>query len=213
MPRIACFLIEPIEKVARILRVDTMVKCPASPYDGYHTSRTYFDVVVAPVIYSNAADVGAEDLDDMLKADPSRPWPQFCEHCYMPLAEIGESYRYVDRFRIWRNAETGTNYEAPHKAPAGAMYRATWLTEHCTSQDDGAPLIVNTPGGAWLVDDQASNCTMPDDRRQERHHCWVRHGVPPLITVDKAGVTCGAGAGSIQCGNYHGFLQQGYLVD
>jgi hypothetical protein len=40
----------------------------------------------------------------------------------------------------------------------------------------------------------------------------VRHGEAPNITVDKNGVTCGAGAGSIQCGSYHGFLRNGELV-
>lgn len=47
---------------------------------------------------------------------------------------------------------------------------------------------------------------MPDDAE---HRCWIRHGEPPLITVDKNGLTCAAGAGSIQCRDYHGFLRDG----
>lgn len=53
------------------------------------------------------------------------------------------------------------------------------------------------------------NCTMPYDYE---HRCWVRHGEPPAITVDKQGHTCAAGAGSIQCGSYHGFLEDGALT-
>lgn len=74
---------------------------------------------------------------------------------------------------------------------------------------DGEHLTVMTPGGVWVIDSRASNCTMPYDYN---HRCWVRHGEPPEITVDKAGTTCAAGAGSIQCGSYHGFLQNGSLT-
>lgn len=45
------------------------------------------------------------------------------------------------------------------------------------------------------------------------HKCWVRHGTPPRVTVDKDGLTCGAGAGSIAVPGYHGHLQNGYLTD
>lgn len=74
---------------------------------------------------------------------------------------------------------------------------------------NGPHLIVTTPGGAWNIDSRASNCGLPFDYE---HRCWVRHGDPPLITVDKAGKTCSAGAGSIQCGSYHGFLRNGELT-
>lgn len=53
-----------------------------------------------------------------------------------------------------------------------------------------------------------------------KHKCWVRHGTPPqeVVHVDKNGVTCGAGAGSIaiqpsgQNPGWHGFLHNGELV-
>jgi hypothetical protein len=47
------------------------------------------------------------------------------------------------------------------------------------------------------------------------HKCWVRHGDPRTgeLHVDKNGVTCSAGAGSILSGSYHGFLHNGYLVE
>jgi hypothetical protein len=61
-----------------------------------------------------------------------------------------------------------------------------------------------------MIDSRASNCTLPNDRE---HKCWIRHGTPPDLTVDKNGKTCAAGAGSIQLGNYHGFLRNGHLEE
>lgn len=47
------------------------------------------------------------------------------------------------------------------------------------------------------------------------HRCWVRHGDPRtgIISVDKAGNTCGAGQGSIMIGGWHGHLKDGYLIE
>lgn len=74
---------------------------------------------------------------------------------------------------------------------------------------DGPQLHVMTPGGLWVIDSRASNCGLPYDYE---HRCWVRHGEPPVVTVDKNGRTCHAGGGSIMCGSYHGFLQGGVLT-
>ena len=75
---------------------------------------------------------------------------------------------------------------------------------------DGPHLVVILPNGQpWNIDSRASNCTLPYDYE---HRCWVRHGEPPNITVDKNGLTCAAGAGSIMAGDYHGFLQNGALT-
>jgi hypothetical protein len=73
----------------------------------------------------------------------------------------------------------------------------------------GPVLCVRTPGGVWRIDTRASNCGLPYDYE---HRCWVRHGEPPNVHVDKNGLTCNAGAGSIQCGDYHGFLHNGELT-
>jgi hypothetical protein len=71
-------------------------------------------------------------------------------------------------------------------------------------------LMCMTPSNReWNIDGRASNCTMPNERT---HRCWVRHGTPPNIHVDKNGNTCQAGAGSIVSGNWHGFLHNGQLV-
>jgi hypothetical protein len=100
---------------------------------------------------------------------------------------------------------------------AGAMY---WLPMSEAAADErksgshifasGPQLEVILPDlTPWNIDSRAHNCTMPADFD---HRCWVRHGEPPAITVDKNGLTCAAGAGSIQSGGYHGFLRDGRLV-
>lgn len=178
---------------------------------------TRYDTITAPYAPDadgiDRADESGQAADEALKTDPSVPWPTLCARCSAVLDDGGPHvWRYVDRERMWRNTETGEEFARLHETMPGAMWRAGWLRRVGTSQDDGAPLCVMTPGGEWSIDGQARNCTMPDDHRQERHHCWIRHGVAPLVTVDKSGPTCGAGAGSIQAGNYHGFLRGGYLT-
>lgn len=134
--------------------------------------------------------------------------------CFMlePLSEGGAG------ISLFRRSDTGESIEL-RNAPPGAMWYATWYkvegsnpAQYWFSWDNQntPPLIVQTPGGAWNIDSRASNCTMKEDRL---HRCWVRHGEPPNITVDKNGLTCAVGAGSIQCGNYHGFLRNGELTD
>lgn len=94
----------------------------------------------------------------------------------------------------------------------GDMFWVTFASGHCSTHEPPCErhLHVVTPDGHWWdIDGRAGNCTMKDDKV---HHCWVRHGEPPLVTVDKQGVTCSAGAGSIQSSNWHGFLKDGELV-
>jgi len=76
--------------------------------------------------------------------------------------------------------------------------------------DDGHSIVCKLPGDhIWYIDGSCSNC----DRRQEPHHCWVRHGtIGDALTVDKAGNTCSAGAGSVIVDGWHGFLRNGALV-
>ena len=104
----------------------------------------------------------------------------------------------------------------PHdKRKPGEMYHIykdyhdhTCPWDNCAGYEEH--IIVEMPGGGvWDINSRASNCDMPDDKT---HRCWIRHGDPPNITIDKNGNTCGAGAGSIQHGEYHGFLRNGKLV-
>lgn len=77
---------------------------------------------------------------------------------------------------------------------------------------DGPNLWCMLPGEhQWNIDGRASNCGKPYDYE---HRCWVRHGEPgPGLTVDKAGLTCPAGGGSISVTGYHGFLTAGFLTN
>lgn len=122
----------------------------------------------------------------------------------------------------WSNPETNEEHEFIHQFSAGAMFYCPWLERRvareaevtppsshwCHLGIDGRVLGVLTPGGEWIIDSRASNCTMPDDNA---HSCWVRHGIPPYVTVDKRGNSCKAGSGSIDTGRYHGKLTSGYL--
>jgi hypothetical protein len=139
-----------------------------------------------------------------------------CGHVFDLKRSMGRSAG-----RYWRRVDTGEVKRRTFEFGTGAMWRADWYTGgkivdgkqlygwDWDNQFEG-PLVVMTPGGEWVIDSRASNCGRPDDRT---HRCWVRHGEPPNIHVDKNGDTCAAGAGSIVCGNYHGFLHNGFLTD
>jgi len=119
---------------------------------------------------------------------------------------------------IYRRVDTGEEFEFHGKqVPVGAIWRATWFEEFFDKETknqwcgtDGKCYVVMTPEGEWIIDSRASNCTRKDDND---HKCWCRHGEAPNFTVNKVGNTCSAGAGSIQIGNYHGFLINGELTN
>jgi hypothetical protein len=102
------------------------------------------------------------------------------------------------------------NTESGRPEPGDIFYE-NWLDENFYWDNHKGPhLMAICPNGMrWCIDSRASNCTMPEDRL---HRCWVRHGDPEKgeIHVDKQGVTCEAGAGSIAIGenenHYHGML-------
>jgi hypothetical protein len=123
----------------------------------------------------------------------------------------GYSTDELDRVR-GAYAERPELYGGPHTQAEGTPPEWHGLPRRQKSYHftDGDHLVVVCPNGyTWDIDSRASNCTMPYDYN---HRCWVRHGDPPKITVDKNGVTCAAGAGSILAGDYHGFLQNGILT-
>ncbi len=141
-------------------------------------------------------------------ADTDPRWPKCCEACGKEFA--ADASRSTGSRTIVARADTGEEIDLCN-APVGACWDASWYRDE-RAGPDGRRLIVKTPGGDWDIDSRASNCTMPND---DAHRCWVRHGRPEdgTLNVDKNGNTCQAGAGSIICGNYHGFLRNGYLTD
>lgn len=111
---------------------------------------------------------------------------------------------------ILRNLKTGERLSS-REVPIGALYAVPGHgDDYPRSGPDGLSVYVKMPdGGFWNIESRCSNCTAPDDGP---HRCWVRHGtVGDAIHVDKVGLTCSAGAGSIQWHGWHGFLHDGAL--
>lgn len=129
-----------------------------------------------------------------------------------PACPCGGGHDWSRASPIYRRADSG-ELTTLNDAPIGAIVDFTHLFAHRVGPD-GRHLVCKVPdahgGHVWHMDGRAGNCGRPDD---DVHRCWVRHGVPPNLTVDKDGDTCVAGAGSIQTGGWHGFLRDGHLVE
>jgi hypothetical protein len=129
-----------------------------------------------------------------------------CERCGAPyLVDAPEQERW--------GSHSPTYSTASGRIEPGVLYWETYRHEvgGCPWWDncDGRHLHAVCPNGCdWDVDSRANNCALPADRL---HRCWVRAGDPeadpPTVHVSKDGPTCAAGAGSIVCSDYHGFLQ------
>jgi hypothetical protein len=174
--------------------------CPRGPY---HNAMVH-------VRDHAGADPRAEPMYSVvLRAEdllPEGPWPAACDGCGAPVPD-----RHGANYQVFRQKLYDT---ASGKPEPGDLFWADWYGTRdgdggCVFHDncDGRHLFAVTPSGHhWDIDGRASNCTMPTERL---HRCWIRHGEPPLVTVDKLGVTCAAGAGSIAVPGYHGFLRNG----
>jgi hypothetical protein len=158
-----------------------------------------------PIDYLYDLEHVKNGLSSRLNIDsvPSDQWPSVCEQCAEPVPSNAN-----------RSTHIGVLYDTDTGSPEpGDLYYSYHEPGKCSYWDNctGAHLIAVLPSGEhWDIDSQASNCTMPNNRQ---HRCWVRHGEPPAITVDKQGVTCQAGAGSIAMTRYHGFLKGGVFSE
>jgi hypothetical protein len=202
---VRCFLLYPTETVRLWLRRYTAsgggptYTCAG----GFHNVKVFFaDVpaVFAPGTTDARRRIVTHDAVAPPREDPR--WPCACT-CGAAFAEEDPWQLFYDL--LYRRADTGELLSL-RDAPPGAMWTAWWLEELISGPDGNSLMVVLPNGRQWFIDGQASNCTMKDDYQQRRHHCWVRHGTPPALIVDKNGVTCGAGGGSILSGDYHGFL-------
>ncbi len=205
-------------------------KCPG----GYHHAMT----PIGEAAEKKRPDGYLESVDSKIYAGDER-WPKVCTACGYQFSDTDtEDVRQVFTRSVYRRADNGfeTTLE---DAPAGAIWNAWWQMD-CGSLagPDGKSFTVKLPGGHdWCIDSRASNCdslcancgrpyfqhdqgtfeerqkACPEGYTDARpHKCWVRHGEAPNLTVDKAGITCGAGAGSIVVPGWHGFLRGGQLV-
>jgi len=149
--------------------------------------------------------IGDWELGGMPEDHAEALWPAKCDDCGALVPP--EAAKQVSRRRL---------YDSPSGSPEpGDVF---WLP--CYGSEGNCPWWDNCPGRhlhvvlpnghSWDIDSRASNCQMKDDRA---HRCWVRSGEPPLVTANKNGLTCGAGAGSISVPGYHGFLLNGILSD
>ena len=202
---IKCFWLEPTDREKRYLRrYSSGSKC-SGPMS-YHDAMNFLDEGHEEIDPETRCwkDSGQTAAD--FKGHPL--WPTHCT-CGYEFQEADE--RQLFSSHIYRRADTGEEMTL-REAPDGAMWDAFWYPEESkTRGNDGRVIICRVPNGHdWTIDGKATNCTRPDDFT---HKCWIRHGEPPNLTVDKNGDTCGAGAGSVQTANWHGFLRGGELVN
>lgn len=199
---VECFFVVPTMRTRRSLRrySDRDHSCGAGL--SYHNADgPVVDEIPDEIIDGHWDAVRA---DNWPHDDPR--WPGKCDAC---------EYRFVDsdpwqvfHDPVYVDAATGVEYtlRASSRRP-GMMWDAFWMGSHYHGPDGRCLVVVCPSGNEWMIDGPASNCTTPQDRE---HRCWTRTGAPPRITVGKEfGKTCAAGGGSIQAGNYHGFLREG----
>lgn len=154
---------------------------------------------------------GRFPLDAELDYPEPKPESKACPKCN-GLAEFSSA----GSRRVMVRLDNGQEIDRVTKHP-GACYeeRQPYYDRRTRAKrtgPDGRVLTVICPDGRpWTIDSRASNCTMPQDND---HYCWVRTGSPETgdLSVHKDGHTCGAGAGSIDTGSYHGFLREGVFV-
>ena len=191
MEPVKCFMLKSTGKRYRFLR--RYAGGSSCIKGGYHDAMVLLDEV--------------EDMEclsgDIFPHD-NPLWPVNCGNCnYIFTPE--DNWMLFHQEKLQRS--DSREFCMYRNAPAGAMWYADWMP---WKGEDGHCLVVVLPDGFhWMIDGRASNCALPND---DIHKCWVRHGIPPVVTVDKNGNTCNAGAGSIGTPHWHGFLRNGYLV-
>lgn len=203
---VKCFLLNPTDQERVELRRfvwSTLQPDPCPGRLGYHNASEV-------TVESQPATDGASG-DNWSHDDPN--WPTQCESCEYLFANEDEWQANI--VPLYTRSDTG-EVTTIRNSGDGAMWFADWMTGPEPggrwTGPDGRCLVVRCPGGGdWMIDSIASNCTLRDD---DTHRCWMRHGTPPEITVNKQPVapfthTCDAGGGSIGTANYHGFLTNG----
>lgn len=202
---IKCFLIEPTFETQLYLRRYDSRKYDCPGKMSYHDAMVPFGICTERLEGNHFEIVNPPALP----AHDDPRWPQFCECGY--VFQEKDAWQLFDT-SIYRRTDTGETFPL-RDAPVGAIWDAFWLHDSTLCGADGKALICRLPGNHdWHIDGPCSNCPWQNDR-DASHKCWVRHGEPPNITVDKNGDTCPAGGGSIQAPGWHGFLRNGELVN
>lgn len=186
---------------ARLATIVARQRSLSAMWDGDCSGGGGFHIARQPVGAPVPADQEA-DLPELVGG-----WDGNCERCGLAIPwEQG----------VRPSGAVLTVYDTPSgKLEPGCLYWADWLDQegrcfYGWTNCDGRHLHGVLPNGHyWDIDARAANCGSPTD---STHRCWVRHGEPPTVHVDKYGHTCTAGAGSIIGGDYHGFLHQGVFT-
>jgi hypothetical protein len=218
---IKAFFLEPTGEQRVYLRTyqDCMRSGQPCPGRSYHDARVL--VGTRPEQKLGDGCIAALSKEDY----PPEHWPVTCG-CGYRFSD--QAVRQVFTESLYRRSDSGEVCTL-REAPEGAIWDAWWCCTPDRMGADGRCLVAKVPGGhEWMIDGRASNCDSPcrhcvrpyhqhspkpddcpgyEDARP--HKCWVREGTPPLLTVGKNGITCGAGAGSILTPNWHGFLRNG----
>lgn len=175
--------------------------CAAEGNHGYHQAFADLDVALER---TDAEGYIKWDDPGVLRTDPR--WPSRCA-CGYEFGEKDERQVFCDS--IYRREDDNTVF-CLRAAKPGAMYDCFWAKKFWKGEDGKSLMLVLPDGTPWQIDGVCSNCPWADGSHPG-HKCWVRHGTPPDITVDKNGYTCPVGAGSIASPGYHGMLENGYL--
>jgi hypothetical protein len=158
---------------------------------------------------------------------PSR-WPSACAHCGVDVPDVSPAHGFGDMQKEGWVLEHQVHRQTLYGTPDGSWYGLPQVGDMlyedwygCVDERQGRciygwtncagpHLIIVMPTERWWDPaGRASNCTRKNDTT---HRCWVRHGDPAkgeVVHVDKAGVTCRAGAGSLAIPGWHGFLHNG----
>jgi hypothetical protein len=206
--RIRCFWLEPTDKAQVSLRRyrdsvrylrnedgsyklgDDKCCVPDPSYNGKCPAGNYCcdaSVVIGECEYSERA---VHVTDEMKKEEK---WPTKCECGYEFKPE--DHWQWNEN-RLYKRADTG-ELHILGRAPVGAMWNADWydIEGYAKRGADGRILVLNTPGGQWVIDGRATN--------NKNIPGWTRSGSPPDITANP----------SIICGDYHGWLRNGWLEE
>jgi hypothetical protein len=150
-------------------------------------------------------------------------WAGACERCALPInwdasCDCDDDCPATDGGSCSATTRIGSGTKTTWDTPSGDLEPGCLYYgqnhDYCSglwTNCDGRHLYAVLPNGHhWDIDSRARNCGSPQDFI---HRCWIRHGEPPSVHVDKSGATCSAGAGSIASGDYHGFLHDGQFTD
>lgn len=238
---IKCFFLEPIDKyeyaLRRYCRGDE--KCPSTTYGHWAITGALWK---GPASDCPKVEDGKPIWGDIWPHDdPRYPTACACGYVFTPndgwqlcpeqvhirygtkeettrqKAEVGAMW-FVDYMNDWYKGHDG------HVLSVKLPGNHCWMPEQRANNCDMVCRHCGKPYTAHVgVDGKISERCQPTWKYNDGnpyfadvtpHKCWVRHGTPPgeVVHVDKNGITCGAGAGSIAIPNWHGFLHNGELV-